>query len=79
MPGFTCPRCGSVSNSRHDAYAGYCGRCHDWTGQGHAPGGPVRPDEQVLTPRVLLDDPGWVYEGQAASGPLTWGRPPQAR
>jgi ribosomal protein L37AE/L43A len=28
---FACPRCGSVSLSRHDAHEGYCGRCRAWT------------------------------------------------
>jgi ribosomal protein S27AE len=32
-PAFTCPRCGATSRSADDIAAGYCGRCHDWTGQ----------------------------------------------
>lgn len=31
-PAFTCPRCGRVSHNPHDLAAGYCGACHDWTG-----------------------------------------------
>jgi ribosomal protein L37E len=29
---FTCPRCGAVSYNPNDIEAGYCGRCHWWTG-----------------------------------------------
>lgn len=29
---FTCPRCGATSHNPNDVEAGYCGRCHDWTG-----------------------------------------------
>ena len=29
---FTCPRCSAVSYNSDDIAAGYCGRCHDWTG-----------------------------------------------
>jgi hypothetical protein len=32
--GFTCPRCGRTSHSPDDEREGYCGACHDWTGQG---------------------------------------------
>lgn len=28
-----CPRCGMVSAHPTDAAEGYCGACHDWTGQ----------------------------------------------
>lgn len=28
----TCPVCGLTSWNRMDVEAGYCGRCHDWTG-----------------------------------------------
>lgn len=31
-PSFTCPRCGAVSYHPNDIREGYCGRCHDWTG-----------------------------------------------
>jgi ribosomal protein S27AE len=30
---FVCPRCGTPSHNPNDAAAGYCGRCHDWTGR----------------------------------------------
>jgi len=30
---FTCPRCGRTSWNPHDVEYGYCGACHDWTGQ----------------------------------------------
>lgn len=30
---FTCPRCGAVSHHPKDEQQGYCGRCHDFTGQ----------------------------------------------
>lgn len=33
MP-FTCPRCGAVSHHPKDEEHGYCGRCHDFTGEG---------------------------------------------
>ncbi len=33
MASFTCPRCGMTSSHPEDAKQGYCGRCHDWTGQ----------------------------------------------
>ena len=32
LPRFTCPRCGAVSYHPKDIEHGYCGRCHDWTG-----------------------------------------------
>lgn len=31
-PSFTCPRCGLTSYLPHDIREGYCGHCHDWTG-----------------------------------------------
>lgn len=31
MVEFTCPRCQMTSHNPHDAEAGYCGNCHDWT------------------------------------------------
>jgi hypothetical protein len=31
-PRITCPRCGATSFNENDVRAGYCGRCHDWTG-----------------------------------------------
>lgn len=30
---FTCPRCEASSAHPRDIAEGYCGRCHDWTGQ----------------------------------------------
>ena len=30
---FECPRCGAVSHNPTDVAEGYCGRCHDWTGE----------------------------------------------
>lgn len=32
-PSFTCPRCGSKSYHPKDVAEGYCGHCHDWTGE----------------------------------------------
>lgn len=32
VPRFTCPRCGRTSNHPRDREEGYCGACHDWTG-----------------------------------------------
>lgn len=29
---FTCPRCRRISHNRFDAAEGYCGNCHDFTG-----------------------------------------------
>lgn len=34
-PSFTCPVCGATSWNPNDVREGYCGRCHDWTGQPH--------------------------------------------
>jgi hypothetical protein len=31
--GFTCPRCGRTSYHPRDRAEGYCGACHDWTGE----------------------------------------------
>lgn len=31
-PSFTCPACGAVSHHPMDVRYGYCGRCHDFTG-----------------------------------------------
>jgi len=28
----TCPRCGLTSYNPNDVVEGYCGNCHDWTG-----------------------------------------------
>lgn len=33
-PSFRCPVCDAVSYNPNDVAAGYCGRCHDWTGVG---------------------------------------------
>lgn len=33
---FTCPRCGRTSHHPDDIREGYCGACHDWTGQRYA-------------------------------------------
>jgi hypothetical protein len=30
---FVCPRCGATSTHPNDIAQGYCGACHDWTGQ----------------------------------------------
>lgn len=32
---FRCPRCSRVSHNPNDRRAGYCGACHDWTGDIH--------------------------------------------
>lgn len=32
-PSITCPVCGSTSRNPIDIREGYCGHCHDWTGQ----------------------------------------------
>lgn len=29
---FTCPRCGMTRHNPDDVREGYCGSCHDWTG-----------------------------------------------
>jgi hypothetical protein len=29
---FTCPRCGRTSQNPNDEREGYCGHCHQWTG-----------------------------------------------
>lgn len=34
---FECPRCGKVSYNENDAAYGYCGHCHDWTGDEDRP------------------------------------------
>jgi hypothetical protein len=33
-PSFRCPRCGRRSYNPNDIREGYCGNCHDWTGEG---------------------------------------------
>lgn len=33
MTSFTCPRCGMTSHHPEDVRQGYCGNCHDWTGE----------------------------------------------
>jgi hypothetical protein len=33
---FWCPKCGRTSANPDDAREGYCGACHDWTGQPRA-------------------------------------------
>lgn len=30
---FVCPKCGMVSTQPNDVREGYCGYCHDWTGE----------------------------------------------
>lgn len=32
MPCFICPACGATSYNENDIAAGYCGRCHWYTG-----------------------------------------------
>ena len=32
-PSFTCPRCGRTSWHPTDVLEGFCGACHDWTGE----------------------------------------------
>jgi hypothetical protein len=72
---FTCPRCGRVSHNLGDTAQGYCGSCHDWTGDTAAASVheaerqyPLRDQqgELELTPRVLLTDPRWSYAGEDA-------------
>jgi len=33
MPSITCPRCGMTSYNPNDIREGYCGSCHDFTGE----------------------------------------------
>ena len=33
MTSFMCPKCGRVSHHPEDAREGYCGHCHEWTGE----------------------------------------------
>lgn len=37
QPHFVCPRCGITSWHPTDAERGYCGRCHDFTGERRPP------------------------------------------
>ena len=32
-PSITCPKCGRTSWNANDIHFGYCGNCHDWTGE----------------------------------------------
>ena len=32
LPSITCPKCGKTSTHPKDIAYGYCGFCHDWTG-----------------------------------------------
>jgi hypothetical protein len=32
-PSITCPACGMTSRHPDDIREGYCGNCHDWTGE----------------------------------------------
>ncbi|MCL1871930.1 MAG: hypothetical protein FWF90_16160 [Promicromonosporaceae bacterium] len=67
---FTCPRCGSTSHNPHDVAEGYCGHCHDWTGQ-------PRPD-LALTPGMFDGIVSVDLETPATLGipPSQGGRPP---
>lgn len=52
QPSFTCPTCRETSYLQQDIDNGYCGNCHDFTGEppgvvAHPPG--VDPMDQVLT------------------------------
>lgn len=38
QPSFVCPRCGARSYHPEDIRWGYCGRCHDYTGDETRPG-----------------------------------------
>lgn len=64
VPSFACPRCGATSWNPNDVREGYCGRCHDWTGERRldAPAG--------VEQGVVLELPG----GKRIRG-LTW--PPE--
>ncbi len=42
---FTCPRCGRTSHHPTDVREGYCGACHDWTGDRVIACGPRPPTE----------------------------------
>jgi hypothetical protein len=44
LPRFDCPRCGMTSHNANDVREGYCGNCHDWTGD------PLPFDDQPVTP-----------------------------
>lgn len=37
VPTITCPRCGATSTRPKDIEQGYCGRCHEFTGDGDLP------------------------------------------
>lgn len=36
-PSFTCPKCGMTSYHPEDVRQGYCGSCHEFTGEQEAP------------------------------------------
>lgn len=55
IPSFTCPSCKQTSYSKHDAEHGYCGACHEFTGEPRV----VTPDvaELRLQWQALADEP----------------------
>jgi hypothetical protein len=43
QPSFLCPRCGMRSYNPNDIRWGYCGACHDYTGDPTEPQGSYQP------------------------------------
>jgi len=55
QPSITCPDCGMTSYNPHDIRWGYCGNCHEFTGESlagtpnpHWKGNPVVTDKPVI-------------------------------
>jgi hypothetical protein len=55
---FTCPRCGAVSHHPRDLAEGYCGRCHDWTGERRDSRDPI--NLRRVARAELSGDPEWA-------------------
>lgn len=72
---FTCPTCGATSHHPADAAAGYCARCHDWTGERPGRMGPVcsvddgragegMAHESCAAAQVFADGDAWLFLGR---------------
>lgn len=83
QPSITCPQCGMTSYNPHDIRWGYCGMCHDFTGEKLA--GTPNPNwkaNQVVTDRPVVrhgptppsaDYPTWMKVLAALAGAVAIG------
>lgn len=67
---FTCPRCGATSHNPNDVAQGYCGACHDWTGEVPPVPTPTRVAERLAPGGIyfqVVTDEGEVLAAEGVS------------